>query len=432
MTQIFHNLPLGCPSPLIPQRPLFETARIAVDPLRAREFSLPVGIAVEAGARAAQTLVPPLFRVWQARERPLREMWEAVVPPRPVSARPPLRSDWVREIEGRHPKAWVTHPRVRHALELADQDRIEETIEYVRQNRLQFETFLRPVLLDLIHEIRVSPLGLRSSFAQADVTRSLQEEFPISRFGKSNLRGVKDYDRDLFGKDPLDRLGANLRPEETLLWKIIDRLMPGAHVADWGSGAGVFGHEIKRRRPDLRVTSVDLFSPEDILSQSIDPPVSAETLRREMDFLTGNAVEVSLPKDRRADLLVTVFLLPWTPDPLSLFSHMYNQVKPGGLMVATVHAEIYDGDRTWGERSIFREIVEDLRRQGVEVEAANDGRTLVLRRPSGRGGERDMEVSSRLIRSTFEEIVSPFNALALYHSFYRRVKEDPTRWVSLK
>jgi len=408
-----------------------ETAQIAVDPLRQRDYSLPVGVGIEAGGHLVRTLVPPIFRAYAGIKRisgrTAREEGQSPAAFARMAETGSYKSGWVRDLEARHPLAWTTHPHIREILRMADQGRHKDVVDAVRHNRHRLESFLRPVVLDVLSHVGVMPIELREAFTQADEALSLQEQFPVSRFGKSNLRGVKDYDQDLFGKDLLDRLGANLKKEETILWRMIQRLPGSAHLADWGSGAGIFGHEVKQSRPDLKITSVDLFSPEDILALAAEPPASAGDLRREMNFLTGHAAEVSLSPDQGAECLVSVFLIPWVPHPLGLFAHMYNQVRPGGVMAATLHAEIYDADRPWGERTVVPSIVEDLRNLGIGVETANRNRTVVLRRPD----ERKMAVAADLLSSTFEEIVGPFHALALYHSFYRKRAGTSGGWVTL-
>ncbi|HSA59894.1 MAG TPA: methyltransferase domain-containing protein [bacterium] len=422
---------------LIPSRTLGEMTRMAVDPEQPREFSLPVGLAVSAGVRVATSIGPSALRlvseIRQARGRPLGETLAGLLqrvretPPPPASLDPDLDP-----VLSRHPRAFRTHPMAVQVAEHFRSGRIEEARSYLRNNWCRFPAFLDPVLRDLMGDLGARALlqeeGVRilEDWKRYQAEASLRDQYPIERFGKSNLRGMADYDRDAFGREFLVRCGAKLRPQDTLFHKMIGRLPRGAHLADWGSGAGIFGHEVKSLRPDLRVTSADLFPPEEILAAHPEPPLAAETLRSEMNFLTGNAVEVGLPENDRADLLISVFLLPWVPDPLRFFAHMYNQLKPGGVMLATVHMETYDVDRPFGERMIGTALADDLRAQGLEVELANSNRTIAVRRADA----REMMVTAALRASSFEELTHAFGVLYLYYNFYRRASSGPG-WMTL-
>lgn len=424
----------GAANALIPARTLGEMTRLAVDPAQPREFSLPLGLAVNAAAAIAPSALRLASEIRQARGRPLGETLAGLLqrvretPPPPASLDPDLDP-----VLSRHPKAFRTHPMAVQVAGHLRAGRLEEARSYLRNNWSRFPAFLAPVLRDLLGDLGTRAIlqeeGVRilEDWKRYQAEASLKEQYPVERFGKANLRGMADYDRDAFGREFLVRCGANLRPQDTLFRKMIDRLPTGAHLADWGSGAGIFGHEVKSLRPDLRVTCADLFSPEEILAAHPEPPLTAETLRSEMDFLTGNAVEVGLPERDRADLLISVFLLPWVPDPLQFFAHMYNQLKPGGVMLATVHMETYDIDRPFGERMIGRALADDLISHGLQVELANGNRTLAVRRADA----REMSVTASLQTPSFEELTHAFGVLYLYYNFYRRASSGPG-WMTLR
>ncbi len=428
----------GAASALIPSRTLGEMTRLAVDPTQAREFSLPMGLAVSAGVHMATTIGPSALKlaseIRQARGRPLGETLAGLLqrvretPPPPTSLDPDIDP-----VLSRHPRAFRSHPMAVQVAGHLRAGRFEEARSYLRNNWCRLPAFLAPVLRDLMGDLGTRAMlqeeGVKilEDWKQYQATASLKDQFPIERFGKSNLRGMADYDRDAFGREFLVRCGANLRPQDTLFHKMVGRLPRGAHLADWGSGAGIFGHEVKALRPDLNVTSVDLFPPEEILAMHHEPPLDAAVLRSEMNFLTGNAVEVGLPEDNRADLLISVFLLPWVPDPLRFFAHMYNQLKVGGVMLATVHMETYDVDRPFGERRIGTALADDLKSHGLQVELANDHRTIAVRRTD----VREMSVAASLQSSSFEELTHAFGVLYLYYNFYRRASSGPA-WMTLR
>jgi SAM-dependent methyltransferase len=417
---------------------MVESVRIAVDPFREREYPLATGLIAEAGVRAARAFVPTVFRLVselrQARSRPLGDTLSSVVGR--LKAKTPEASSFNPDLDpvlSRHARAFRTHPLATPIAELLNSGQMEKARDYLRQNWSRLPTFLMPVVDDLLGEVGARSLrgeggiDILQDWKECQANASLKDQFPIERFGKSNLRGIVDYDRDAFGNDSLGIVSAGLKPNETLLWKMINRLPRGAHLADWGSGAGIFGHQVKAIRPDLRVTSVDLFPPEEILDRHAARPVTTETLRSEMSFLTGNAVDVSLDPNNRADFLNSVFLLPWVPDPLRFFAHMYNQLKPGGVMLATVHMETYDVDRPFGERMIGQALADDLKSQGVQAELSPNGRTIAVRRPD----ERTLSVAASLESSSYEELQHVFGFLSLYYNFYRRSPSGPL-WIRLK
>lgn len=424
---------------MIPSRTVFEAARIAVDPTRDRGYNVVSGLVAEAGLRAVTTLGPSALRfiseVRQARGRPLSETFSALLnrSQRPVLAPPARLNPDTDPILSRYPKAFRTHPFVLEVAGLLESNKAEEAYHYLRNNWTRCPSFLTPVIDDLLGEIGARAFhngeGVRmiEAFQEQRSRSSFADQFPVEHFHSCNARGIAKYDHDTFGKDPLSLVGGGLQPSETLLWKMIGRLPQGAHLADWGSGAGLFGHEVKALRPDLKITSVDLYSPEAILGTHLNPPATPETLRSEMTFLTGDASEVSLAREDRADFLLSVFLMSWVPDPLKFFAHMYNQVKPGGMMLATIHMETYDIDRPFGERMIGRALAEDLKAQGVAVELATDDRTIAVRRPD----ERELSVAASLQGSSYEEIAHALGFISLYYNFYRRAASGP-RWVALR
>ncbi len=114
-------------------------------------------------------------------------------------------------------------------------------------------------------------------------------------------------------------------PELTLL---INRLPAGAHILDIGCGAGVPVAQTLARR--FAVTGVDL-SPEQIRRAQVNVPMGT--------FLHADIMALSFPP-ASFDAVVafySIFHLPREEHPV-LFQRIYQWLKPGGYLLATVSA----------------------------------------------------------------------------------------------
>jgi SAM-dependent methyltransferase len=421
-------LPLSAASSsLIPYRSMMETVTCALNPAYEREMPLPVGLAVHAGGSLARRVLPAIFRAADYL-RPLRQQGDA------TEVRTRHWAKFPDSIEQNSQTIFLTHPAVGPVLDLWDARRDGVLLDYLEAQRYRMPVFLMPLMRAVTEEVaRRNPLMARHRLI---AERMLENREELARKDEGmrisfvkDLRGIRDYDQDLFPGDFLFRVGVKTRSEDTILGRMAARLPQGAVVADWGSGGGLFGWEVKQMRPDLEVFSVDRDTPEFVLSHHYQPTVSAEALRGSQTFLTGDAFEMNLPKDRLADLLVQVHLLNWVGDPLGLLAHQYNQLKPGGVMVSMVLSQSHDVTRAWRDsNTVMPGFLEDLARLGIETESVAGSRTIAVRRKDA----RQMVVAADRVASVRQDVVSAFAAVPIHFSFYHPASAGPGRWVTLR
>jgi ubiquinone/menaquinone biosynthesis C-methylase UbiE len=142
----------------------------------------------------------------------------------------------------------------------------------------------------------------------------------------------------------------------------------GAAVLDVGTGPGVLLVEIARRRPDLRLTGIDLSA--DMIAQS------ERNLRPYADRATaqvGDVTDLPFPDDS-FDLVVSSFSLHHWDHPEAAVPELARVLRPGGR----VH--IYDFPRapfdTLGETAAERSLFTAASPQRTEIRT----RAILIRR----------------------------------------------------
>lgn len=165
------------------------------------------------------------------------------------------------------------------------------------------------------------------------------------------------------------------------LTDVIARLREGSdagdtHWVDVGAGPGIAQVEahLIHKVPNLLTTAVDIypynpaayFSAHEVDTLSVTSPKNGRPLHR---WLQADAASFTI--DYPADLMTSVYSIPYWRQPFESIVNIYNQLRPGGLM-----AVVTDYDYPWtagvggrvaneGQRGPAIEFLEVLRQAGV-------------------------------------------------------------------
>jgi len=328
-----------------------------------------------------------------------------------------------------HPLPFVTHPLLlRTYLDLKREK--EGVLQKLAERSLEVQPYLIDPLDALFRHfgLRLDPEAIVQR-CQSDM--AFFDSHPLPMFDGINQRGIVDYDRELFGRDRMQTFLGELRPEMTRLWKILENLPRGAVVADWGGGAGIFGYELKKRRPDITMYVIDRHDPADALHSSMDSksPDPRDVLSS-IHPLIGNGEKMTLPGGQKADLVLSVHMSPYVNDALGLVAHLHNQLKPGGLLITTLAGHLFDTSATWLQwHKVHREVSQDLSGFGLQTRMTQEGRSHVIRRRD----ERILRRSARQVGSYSHVDILPM--IGRRHSrlsLYEPVNRPIGRWLSLE
>lgn len=176
-----------------------------------------------------------------------------------------------------------------------------------------------------------------------------------------------------------------------------------AHWVDLGTGKGVAQQEILEKgrcyprswEAKIDVTGVDL------LKYPVGIGFLAQFYGREPKggkpprgftrphFIQADAAEVQLPKP--ADIITSVFSIPYWYDPMRGIVNAYNQLKPNGLLFVAANAKYewtrgvrYMADRGVADRSPIEDLERSLSAAGVQYAGLST-------RPAALGGEYEYE-----------------------------------------
>ncbi|OGQ29729.1 MAG: hypothetical protein A3B79_05030 [Deltaproteobacteria bacterium RIFCSPHIGHO2_02_FULL_50_15] len=209
-------------------------------------------------------------------------------------------------------------------------------------------------------------------------------------FKDVNRGGLLDYDTQLFGPDPVRRVGATLYPQESRLAALVRERVPSTgRVLDMGGGIALAGLEVSELFPDLQVAVNDLHDPLEVMEDHYPDLYHNDRLYHRLSsrvsFLVGDALSLDPQAQAPFDLVLSSNLSPVVVDPLRLLVTQYNLAAPGGWVVTTVTGHMHDATKDWDRsQGVMRRLVGDLRHQGIDVEATRDYRTLVMRRLDNR------------------------------------------------
>lgn len=402
-------------SSLAPQRSFADAARMTFDSA-SRPSSLLQGVAISAIAGSVEMASTAVqyghLMAGLARER--------------------LAVSALREALPDHPLPFATHPLLLRT-HLGLQKNKDGVMKILADNLTDIQPYLQRPLEDLLDRfgMKMDPsVMVRRSAAD----EAFFESHPLAMFDGINSRGIVQYDRELFGRDVLQTLTGELRPEQTRLWKILKDLPQGAVVADWGGGAGVFGYELRRLRPDITVYVVDRHDPADALHQSTgfsrDPrqPEPRDVLSS-IRPLVGDGETMTLPEGQKADLVISVHLSPYVNDALGLVAHLHNQLKPGGILITTLAGHVFDASATWLQwHKVHKEMARDFSGFGIESAVASEGRSHLLRRSDRRRLVRSARHAESFTHVDYFPMMGRRNSrLSLYEAADRPIG----RWMRL-
>lgn len=108
--------------------------------------------------------------------------------------------------------------------------------------------------------------------------------------------------------------------------RLIDQLPPGAELLEVGSGGGQLARHIAERRPDARITGLDL-SPQQVARATRRGRALAERLR----FVEGSALDLPFP-ERSFDAVLSVASIKHWPDQARGMKECVRVLRPGGLL----------------------------------------------------------------------------------------------------
>jgi SAM-dependent methyltransferase len=398
-------------------RSLLDTARLALAP-EGRSFGLAEGIAssVIAGSSEFAANALDYGRLLNGRDlekRTLSSLTEALP---------------------QYPLPFATHPLLMNVVFGLRKRSRDAVLRQLSEGQHGIQPYLREPLETLLRrhglDVDMDLLAPRDAANEAFFAAH-----PLPMFDGVNTRGIVQYDRELFGRDLLETLAGGVKPEQTRLWRILKNLPKGAVVADWGGGMGVFAYELKRLRPDVTVYVVDRHPPAEALENSLalaNNPASPEarSVLSAIQPVIGDGETVTLPNGRRADAIFSVHLSPYVGDALGLAAHLYNQLKPGGLLITTISAHLFDASETWLQwHKIHQETARDLSGFGLETLSAQEGRTLAVRRRD----DRRLVRSARL-RGSFDHVdfIPHFGRRNSRLGLYEAAERPIGRWLALE
>lgn len=421
-------------APLLEPRSVFDAARIASDPARTSDNApwraVPQAVSLQLYANLRSRLHEPLARLvrtpflnYESRKLHQRSM-----------------DDFARRQGLEHIDLWFrTHPLVETLLMAWKLGNPAMGLNRLADNRHHITPQTVPTLRSVLAAIERSGIGIPEV-----INRTLQahpvrleggRRFDPQFFFGLNSRGIEGYERHLFGFDPLSSHGFHLQPTELPFDRFLESIPRGGVVADWGAGAGIFATELKETRPDLTLYTVDQFSPQEVLSHILPGPAGdgvRDDIEKYLNVLVGDALEITLPRSVRADAIISVALSPYVRDPLRLVAHLYNQLKPGGLLVMTLTQFMHDASKRYDqEQNVVLDVTAELFEQGVRYSFARGQKTLILQRAD----ERELKITAECVASLYEpfELNLGTRIAELEHclSFYRPANLSAKRWIAL-
>lgn len=289
----------------------------------------------------------------------------------------------------------ATHPQVSQILSLIANERyldvyykIKDIVERDEHKSFDIDVYRR--ILSFLKEVGISSMF----FGETDIPSKQPSKSGRTSKDIFSIRNIAEYDRFLFGSDPLDTYtGITIPNSETRLGRLIKSLHHDPVIADFGGGVGIFGMEVKQLRRDAQVFVVENKDLETLhhgsspqIHRRYGKVISLDEIQRHVHFIEGEPHETKIPA-KGVDLIISTTVAPHIDNPLAYIAHLYNQLNPQGILVMQTNPNVYDLLKPWNEDPGLQDRLIDylVDQRAAVVDTRFDGHpVLVLRRQDNR------------------------------------------------